>query len=480
MPQLPPIRNVLTTHRETALSVCRNACLSICRNAYLSVGLTVGLIGCGSSGTDESNGTQPGEIATAASSVGTSESMGSDIPQLGAATIDLTIATTLFDDLDRRAVEGYTGLNTAATITAEIAGRSLSGLLAGPLTPTLANDGRDRFTSLIGLPYLERWLPFRGDSRRGTWPELAAMDDRIQPCAQGSMASNVEHPNNPLHRPYLRFTLADCHLDGIVWHGDILVEQPENALDRPSRVGYDELIITSAARTRSLNGTLTWTNEQDCRQGLKRTATLLTTHINDASMVLFDQLESYTSRAPVFADCTDVQSPNAWQGRIAFGDQGVVNIDSPEPLSHDWFSLPRGNEDEVIFGSNVEIKGLVRLRGELQDTTAAEARITLEDARDAFPQSAADEAIHVGILGGTTLSAAFTATLLDTWQGALSQLSDSDDDGMPDSWETLHGLNPADAADAHLNADGDDASNLEEYLALRNPVSDIDAVEVTD
>lgn len=40
---------------------------------------------------------------------------------------------------------------------------------------------------------------------------------------------------------------------------------------------------------------------------------------------------------------------------------------------------------------------------------------------------------------------------------------DSDDDQMPDSWETEFGLNPQDAADASLDADGDGNSNLQEY-----------------
>jgi hypothetical protein len=40
---------------------------------------------------------------------------------------------------------------------------------------------------------------------------------------------------------------------------------------------------------------------------------------------------------------------------------------------------------------------------------------------------------------------------------------DSDDDQMPDSWESSFGLDPQDAADASLDADGDGNSNLQEY-----------------
>lgn len=42
--------------------------------------------------------------------------------------------------------------------------------------------------------------------------------------------------------------------------------------------------------------------------------------------------------------------------------------------------------------------------------------------------------------------------------------SDADHDGMPDSWELSHGLDPRDPNDGPLDADGNGYTNLEEYL----------------
>ena len=41
---------------------------------------------------------------------------------------------------------------------------------------------------------------------------------------------------------------------------------------------------------------------------------------------------------------------------------------------------------------------------------------------------------------------------------------DTDQDGMPDTWESSNGLNPNDAADRNGDTDGDGYTNLEEYL----------------
>ena len=40
---------------------------------------------------------------------------------------------------------------------------------------------------------------------------------------------------------------------------------------------------------------------------------------------------------------------------------------------------------------------------------------------------------------------------------------DDDDDGMPDAWETLYGLDPLDSSDANDDLDGDGVSNLDEH-----------------
>ena len=46
---------------------------------------------------------------------------------------------------------------------------------------------------------------------------------------------------------------------------------------------------------------------------------------------------------------------------------------------------------------------------------------------------------------------------------------DTDGDGIPDNYETTHGMNPNDPTDAALDSDGDGQTNLQEFLAGTNP-----------
>ena len=48
---------------------------------------------------------------------------------------------------------------------------------------------------------------------------------------------------------------------------------------------------------------------------------------------------------------------------------------------------------------------------------------------------------------------------------------DTDHDGMPNDWETRHGLNPRDPADASADANGDGYTNIEDFINGLDPTA---------
>lgn len=113
----------------------------------------------------------------------------------------------------------------------------------------------------------------------------------------------------------------------------------------------------------------------------------------------------------------------------------------------------------------------------LPKQTAAEAyEVVLAHAGATLPRrDPVDRRVVEQVRTGSVLPATKNGIVTDisqvggypTYRGDL--VADADKDGLPDEWERMHGLNPADPSDATADANGDGYANVEEYINGRDP-----------
>jgi hypothetical protein len=93
--------------------------------------------------------------------------------------------------------------------------------------------------------------------------------------------------------------------------------------------------------------------------------------------------------------------------------------------------------------------------------TSSEAWDLVLAKSGAFPRDPMTARVVAEAVSGTgTLNKNDDPWLNTSW----TPPADADNDGMPDDWETERDLDPADAADAALDRDGDGYTNIEEYV----------------
>ena len=220
---------------------------------------------------------------------------------------------------------------------------------------------------------------------------------------------------------------------------------------------------------------------------------------NSASAVVLRNLainagQAYTSTAgsgPLFVE--DVAG-NSWQINQQTAWMRQVNPEAPRGYTKIinnggrlWIlGLKTEKDDNVIASTNgaaTEVLGdLLYPAG-----TVDAAKIAFTSTDSALSVSIGASSYAAGNLytnfvqetrSGTTLTLPITSLvarnpgrICPLYVGYIAKPApfDTDADGMPDYWETLHGLDPLNAADAALDADGDGRSNLAEYRAGTDP-----------
>lgn len=169
------------------------------------------------------------------------------------------------------------------------------------------------------------------------------------------------------------------------------------------------------------------------------------------NLVTVDQRASRSTRSEglVFAatvDPVDGSGSAQVHGRLYDSVHGYVDVTTPTPLHFSTPTQPTPDGGRLLLAGGTD----QRIRATV--VSAAVVRLELATTAAGFPFGKA------ALVAWTDLAGP-----------AAADLRDSDGDGMHDSWETAHGLNPASPADAAADADGDGTTNLREYQVGADP-----------
>ena len=404
-------------------------------------------------------------------------------PEPGAAAGAASSLSGL-EGLAEKARSEYSGVTSAATLTMPVAGRILESLIAGP---TSTRPGRREgeakgihHAGVDGLAGLRSAYPLDIVAARRGPPSRRPRDpyDPDGPAEpewteaecrwSGSWALDDGDTAGPgggadatgtWNRSYV---LDECTRSSRDWTMTGRIEIGRDAADSPrwSFVGYDEVLFSGEGRRLLVTGTVFDEATAFCGGGPTET-TLLVRDLDTGEERLLDGLMG--RRGPPGPDddyCLGrTVMRHDWTGRVFLGDSGYVDVNTPSPpaLNADHFAAPGGHV--ALSGAN--------------GTRAALRLLPLEGVRHEFaplPESYA----RLDVTGADGATRSVASTVEAVREGALADLEDRDGDGLPDSYERLYGLDPANPADAsRSDEDGDGLTALQEFTELGDPTGEI-------
>lgn len=387
-----------------------------------------------------------------------------------------------FEDDAARARERYSGSLEPAVLTLEGAAALFDPIVRGPFANDPSNPTwRDDFDWLPGVDGTDGygfWIFPHSDELSYSGPS----EGDVESCGNGGTRELVGLERVAGDRTRLLVTVRyeNCEifdaagpftLDGTLRR----TVRHEDDDDVGFFVAFESLTRTSSGQSRTLDGAAHVARGACGEDGRKLLATLsITAPGDDVPPVLVDDLvaELVGYAGHTSDSCSRRPVPNRWSGVLAHAIHGRVELSTPTPLRERWDRTWNDSAiDPALAPGDGSPPGL-----ELRGANERSARLEIRDSglvdRYGGDLNALLASLRVIDAGTVVAEAADTARRLAN--GSLSDLGDADGDGLPNSWEVFHGLDPSSPDDAVSDEDGDGLNALEEYLAVSDPTHHFD------
>ena len=242
----------------------------------------------------------------------------------------------------------------------------------------------------------------------------------------------------------LAFNYVDCVIKGVTYNGSgTMYIGLNNNYGYNATMDFVLLTMTSPDFSVSMSGSITI---DDSIYGNQFTETITMNYVTknnvNNKMYKFDNYAVTISINDIYAD--DSSASISYSGTVYDSIHGGITVNTISPLSFSSYTnaYPDDGGTLILTGNNSSI------------------RLTMESVR------------HIMLEMDLDGNGSYEVVRYVLWQeiGDYSSLdlTDSDGDGMHDSWETLNGIDP-NTDDAGGNLDGDGLTNLQEYQQGYDP-----------
>ena len=355
----------------------------------------------------------------------------------------------------------YSGNTNAAVITLDNAPTLVGNVLYGgetstsiPVAVTLTEQTTTRSAgTVVQSEILQNISQHILDSifkNNASLSDLIVGVDINEPlvCASGS-GNIIGTLNDSTFTGTLTLTYINCLLDGVTYNGTVTFRIDTFDLNyyeiTDATMSFTLLSISSPEFTSSMSGTvriqsLIVSNTE------KMTLNYVTKDSLTGKMYKLENMIITTVYDSIFFPTNKTETYTGTPARSFDSVHGYVDVSTLAPLVYSSTTL-----------TNPDISGVMLFMGaagsSIKITVLSGEHLQLELDIDGIPGY---EVLRILLWSELALSSS-------------TDLKDTDNDGMHDSWELDNGLDPLNGADADQDADSDGFTNLKEYLAGTDP-----------